>query len=40
MDSAVTLMNLSPEKLPGGEAEGHYKIGDSYKAGDLSKRVE
>jgi spore germination protein KC len=38
MDSVVTLINLSPEKLPEGEEKGDYKPGGIYTAGELPKK--
>lgn len=37
-DSVVTLLNLSPEKLPEGEVQGNFRLGGSYKAGELPKK--
>jgi spore germination protein KC len=37
-DSVVTLINLSPEKLPEGDEEGNFRVGGLYKAGSLPKK--
>mgnify|MGYP000915940406 CR=1 FL=1 len=38
LDSVITLIDISPEKLPEGEEVGHYKSEGSYQSGQIPKK--